>query len=101
MDTLQPDQKTKRTEEEISLLIESWRTSGKSKKAFCNENNLSYMTFIGWSSGRKKEKQKGTFVPLSVKGPFTEIFAELTLEGGAKIIFHSAVSPQYLRAMLR
>ena len=41
---------------QIGLLVKRWRTSGKTKKVFCEENNLNYNTFISWLNKSKKRK---------------------------------------------
>ena len=98
-----------RSREEISSLIRKWLASGKTKTTFCRENNLTYMTFIRWTRGKKKEKPGNVagkdklsgFIPLTMNHPMRENFAEINLSSGAKIIFHAPVSAQYLRAILR
>lgn len=99
-----------RSKEEITSFIEQWRASGKDKTVFCRENNLNYMTFIGWMCRREKQKAKQSFIPLDknqspagfipLSIPASEIFAEVNLRG-AKIIFHREVSAQYLKSILR
>jgi len=107
MDKVQPLQKpVVRSREEISSLIEQWRASGKNKTTFCRENNLVYMTFIGWTSGKKKAKEKlSGFIPLRVNKTTPKaigvFFADIHLPDGSKLIFHSPVSAQYLRVILR
>jgi hypothetical protein len=56
------------------------------------------MTFIGWTCTKKKEKTKPSFIPLEINPP--AVFAELSLRG-AKIIFHSPVSAQFLKTLLK
>ena len=41
---------------QIRLLVKRWRTSGKTQKVFCEENNLNYNTFISWLNKSKKRK---------------------------------------------
>ena len=113
MDAIQPIQKPAvRSREEVSSLIEQWRASGKNKTTFCRENNLVYMTFIGWTSAKKsatakakadenaKERLSG-FIPIRVSKTQAEIFVEINLRDGSKVIFHHEVSAQYLRSVLR
>lgn len=117
MDATSQNQKpTLRSKEEIVSLIEQWRASGKNKTTFCRENNLVYMTFIGWTSAKKKakpaslirrtpfgvgRKKLSGFIPVRVSKTEREIFAEINLRDGSKIIFHREVSVQYLRSVLR
>lgn len=92
-----------RSKEEIKQIIELWRQSGKNKKKFCQENNLVYMTFIGWTAPKKKAKKIiPGFIPVKIhKATTTGFFAEINLPGGSKVIFHSPVSAQYLKDILR
>jgi hypothetical protein len=110
MDKVQPLQKpVVRSREEISSLIEQWRASGKNKTTFCRENNLVYMTFIGWTSGKKKakpscrtgRKKLSRFLPLKISKTQVGIFAEINLRDGSKVVLHREVSAQYLRSVLR
>jgi hypothetical protein len=107
MDAVQLLQKpVLRNKAEIASLIKQWRASGKNKTTFCRENNLVYMTFIGWTSAKKKEKEKlSGFIPLRVNKATPKVigdfFAEINLRDGSKVIFHREVSAQYLRSVLR
>jgi hypothetical protein len=106
MDAIQNVSKNpQRTEEEISTLIERWRASGKNKKTFCRENDVNYMTFIGWTRPRprvqkEKTKKSSSFIPLSINQAGAGVFAELNLPGGERIIFHAPMSAEYLLRFL-
>lgn len=100
--TITSEKPATRSKEEITQLIDLWHQSGKSKKRFCQENNLVYMTFIGWTAPKKKAKTKpSAFVPLKVNKISPGIFAEINLPGGRQMIFHSPVSAEYLKEVLR
>lgn len=86
-----------RSKEEIQQLIEQWKASRKTKIAFCRERDISYPTFIGWTRGKKKNTS--AFIPLQINSP--QIFAEVILRNGTKIIFHAALSAQELKTLLR
>lgn len=96
-----------RSKEEIKQIVDLWRQSGKNKKQFCRENNIVYMAFIGWTAPKKSRKLSGTkekpsgFVPIRVNQALLGVFAEINLPGGSKVIFHSPVSAQYLKDILR
>lgn len=96
-----------RSKEEITALIDLWRQSGKTKKKFCQENNLVYMTFIGWTAPKKSRKLSGAkekspaFIAVKVNKTLTGVFAEINQPGGSKVIFHREVSAQYLKEVLR
>jgi hypothetical protein len=95
-----------RTPEEITNYISQWQESGKSKKAFCQEISLNYMTFIGWSTKKKGKKPKKDsespgFVQLKVKQKESSVFAEIRSADGFVISLHKDVSAEYLRNLLR
>lgn len=101
-----------RSKEEIASIITQWQQSGKNKKQFCQENNLTYMTFIGWTAPEKSalgKKSKSAcrtgreklaaFIPVRAVKTSPEPFAEISL-GNSTIILHREVSARYLRELL-
>ena len=87
---------TKRTWEERKALCEQWEASGKSKRAFCRENNIPIASFFPWCNKflTEPEKQETNMVPLKIITPSPEIETkkletelELTIEGGHTIRF--------------
>ena len=92
---------------EIKLLVRRWRSSGQTQKAFCEENNLNYNTFISWLNKSKKGKTKKNKAVSPAKG-FAEVkvkatispFVQLNLKDGLSVsIFHS-VSADFLRSLI-
>jgi hypothetical protein len=92
------------------LMIESWQQSGLSQKAWCSRENIPYHTFYYWyrryraahpmafgSPGESK-----SFVALQVQPPIesTSAHLELLLPGGRRLLFHSPVSTDYLKALI-
>lgn len=95
----------KRTKQEIEVLIEQWRKSGKTKKDFCQDYPLNYQTFIGWTKKKKKEltlskKTSSNFIPLEVTKESRAVFAEIRLSNGNSVIIHEYVGTGYLRSLL-
>lgn len=98
----------KRTREEIQQLIEQWKQSGQSKKAFCRDQGLNYMTFIGWGYNHKKKKVKTgilkestDFVPLKIKKENHQVFAEVLLKQGVSVLIYQNVTAEYIRNLIR
>ncbi len=95
----------KRSAKERQELIEQWRQSGKSKKAFCYENRLNYMTFISWG-GKRSSAGIGGFTPLNILPEASRNtaglpFAEVTYSNGCNITLHKSVTVQYLRNLIK
>ena len=97
-----------RSREEVQKLIDQWKQSGKNKTVFCREQNIKYLTFIGWTNPKRKKSKPvapSGFVPLK----FTEnrtsahenIFAEINFRNGSSVKIHSSVSSGFLRNLLR
>jgi len=87
-------------------LIEVWKKSGKTQRAFCQEKDIAYSKFQYWmkkysdrSSGEAKVGKD--FVPVLVQDqPKTGGLVELVFPDGKKLIFHHVVEASYLRALL-
>lgn len=105
--TIELTQPLKRSKEEIRQYIEQWQQSGKNKTIFCLENNLNYLTFIGWTNPKKKKKKKETlsdesgFVPLKISDASGSLYAEIHLADGTKVCLHQSVPALYLRSLIR
>ena len=104
---IQSTQPQKRNKEEIRQYVERWQQSGKNKTIFCLENNLNYLTFIGWTNPKKKKKKKeilsdeSGFVPLKITDASSALFAEIYLSDGTKVCLHQSVPALYLRSIIR
>jgi hypothetical protein len=94
-------------QQQMLAMIASWKQSGLSQKAYCEQNNIRYYVFHYWYK-RYKDKQRPQkdigFVPLNVK-PSSSLDAcsagiELLLPDGKRILFHQAVSSDYLKALI-
>lgn len=97
----------KNTSVQIKLLIKRWRSSGKTQKVFCEENNLNYNTFISWLNKSKKRKAIKNKTVSVTKG-FASVkvhaasspFVQLNLKDGLSVsIFHS-VSSDFIRSLI-
>lgn len=96
----------KQTQEDMFRMITSWKQSGLSQKAYCEQNNIPYHVFHYWYK-RYRDQQgavnDGTFVPLNVKPstfPVSNSAIEILLPDGKRILFHQSVGPDYLKALI-
>lgn len=95
------------TQQQMFAMIASWKQSGLSQKQYCEQNNIRYYVFHYWY----KRYRDGTttamskdFVPLNVQ-PSPSLHPggahiELLLADGKRILFHQAVSSDYLKAII-
>lgn len=102
-----------RSKTEKQQLIEQWRASGQNKKVFCEQNGITYHAFIGWTNPKKRKSKSAedvlsSFVPLKIRKSSHEIlpvsrqvFAEVFLNNNRRVLFHRAVSVDYLRRFIK
>jgi hypothetical protein len=89
--------KIKRTWEEREALCEQWKSSGKTKREFCRENDIPIASFFSWCSKLSLKPKKPVVNLLPIKlintspvetEKVTQTEIELNLgEGGAIIRF--------------
>lgn len=88
-------------------MISSWQRSGLSQKAYCQEHNIRYHVFHYWYKCfrhlQSPAKDEG-FIPLKIQ-PVNSIHtasahAELLLPDGRRLLFHQAVTSDYLKALI-
>lgn len=94
------------TQQEMLAMIESWKQSGLSQKAYCEQNNIRYHVFHYWYKRYRHQQSavnKDTFIPINVK-PSTFSLSnsaiEILLPDGKRILFHQPVSSDYLKALI-
>ena len=87
-------------------VIDLWKQSGLSQKAYCEQNNIRYYIFHYWYKRYRNEQdavKDATFVPLNVNTPtfpVTNSAIEMLLPDGKRILFHQPVGPDYLKALI-
>ena len=85
-------------------MIGSWKQSGLSQKAWCEQNNIQYYVFHYWYKRYRDEQassNSSTFIPLGVNPPITTCASvEVVLPDGKRILFHQAISSDYLKALI-
>ena len=95
------------TQHQMLAMIETWKQSGLSQKAYCEQNNIRYYVFHYWYKRYKDmqtTEQDAGFVPLNIKPSVSlntcSAGIELLLADGKRILFHQAVSSDYLKALI-
>lgn len=100
-------QYSEQTQQQMLAMIASWKQSGVSQKAYCEQNNIRYYVFHYWYKRYKDlqtAEKDADFVPLNVKPSVWldtgNAGIELLLPDGKRILFHQAVSSDYLKALI-
>ncbi|MBA2762650.1 MAG: hypothetical protein H0U39_11990 [Segetibacter sp.] len=96
----------KQTQDRMFEIIGSWKQSGLSQKAYCEQNGIRYYVFHYWYK-RYRDEQSGSneasFIPLNVKPSLSVSTCgnvEVVLPDGKRILFHQAVSSNFLKAVI-
>lgn len=100
METSNNVQKGWRTREQKEELILKWQQSGKSRKAFCEEQGITYNSLVSWCKQFKDQKTATGFSEVKLKDS-TGLFVQVNLPGGIKIDFYQSVPVEYLQSLLR
>ena len=96
----------KQAQEDMLKMIASWKQSGLSQKAYCEQNNIRYHVFHYWYKRFRDQQdavEDASFVPLNVKPstfPVSNSAIEILLPDGKRILFHQPVGPDYLKALI-
>lgn len=94
------------TQQQMLAMVESWKQSGLSQKAYCEQNNIRYHVFHYWYKRLREQQgvvEEGTFVPLNVKTstfPVCNSAIEILLPDGKRILFHQPVGADFLKALI-
>jgi hypothetical protein len=83
--------------------IREWQSSGLSQKAFCEQQTIKYFVFHYWYK-QYRDEQKGEpdkFIQLTTSVASHDIFAELALHNGNRLIFHQPVPLDYFSTLLK
>ena len=96
----------KQTQEDMFRVIDLWKQSGVSQKAYCEQNNIRYHVFHYWYKRFRNQGgavEDSAFVPLNVKPSTFSVSnsaVEILLPDGKRILFHQPVGPDYLKALI-
>lgn len=93
-------QKGWRTSEQKEELIQQWQQSGKSRKEFCDEHQISYNSLVGWCKQLKDKKASPGFSEIRVRAD-SGLFAQIHLAGGIRIDFFHSVPAEYFQSLMK
>ena len=89
---------------EIFGKISAWQQSGLTQKAFCQQHNIAYHVFhYYYGRFRIKENDKpASFIKLQLPSNASSALAqvELILPDGKRLLFHQAVSADFLKSLI-
>ena len=103
METENNVQKGWRTHEQKEEIIHRWEESGKSRKEFCEENQINYNSLVTWCKQLKDlkvQKASSAFSEIKVK-EVSGLFAQVHLSGGIRIDFFHALPAEYFQSLFR
>jgi transposase-like protein len=89
--------------EEKNQLIDLWRQSGKTKKAFAEEYGIKAGTFTDWvrrPNRSKKSTKPRRFIEITPSS-VSRIFAEVHFSGGHKVIFYEPISAELFSRLIK
>jgi hypothetical protein len=99
-------QYNKNTQEKMFAMVVGWQQSGLSQKVYCEQNQIRYHVFHYWYKRYRDEQSSSSepaFIPLNVKPSFLDPTCaniEVVLADGKRVLFHQAVSSDFLRAVI-
>ena len=89
------------TRQQMFEVIELWKQSGLSQRAFCEQQSLKFHTFYYWYKRHKQENNndssQSSFLKLQVVAASS---VEIHFPGGIRLVFHEAVSSGYLKSLI-
>ncbi|MCR6642780.1 MAG: hypothetical protein NVV82_28265 [Sporocytophaga sp.] len=97
-----PTKKVHRNKEEMYLLISSWKESGISQNAFCEQHNLPYSIFQYWLKKFKieAEEQESVFTEIKISSSSVSCPIEIIFPSGARVVFKSLPESSFLRSLV-
>ena len=103
-------QKGSKERQQMFLMIEGWKSSGLTQRAYCKEHNIGYHIFHYWYKVYRDEHNKNT----DTTSPFVELQlqtgqnitptttdVELLLPDGRRLLFRGSVNACFLRLLLQ
>ncbi len=86
--------------------IESWRQSGLSQKAFCEQHQIAVHQFYYWYKCYRikddvpVERVARGFIELQPEEPSPEAAIEILLSCGHRILFHQPVAASFIKSII-
>jgi len=96
----------KKIQEQMFAMIASWKQSNLSQKGYCEQNQIRYHVFHYWYKRYRDEQSASpepSFIPLNVRPSLSDTSCsniEVILADGKRILFHHAVSSDFLKAVI-
>jgi len=87
----------RQTKEQMQMAITAWQQSGLSKKAFCDERNITYHTFHYWC--KRLEESKTGFTQINVVAGSCS-GSEIIFPSGVRFRFDGEPSVRWLRELV-
>ena len=86
-------------------MIEQWQQSGLTKKSFCEQQSIKHHSFFYWYRRYRQEQSAGdnnelAFLKLQVASPVLAAAVEVQFPGGVRLLFHQAVSSNYIKSII-
>jgi hypothetical protein len=91
--------------EQMFGIIEQWKQSGLSQRAFCEQRSLKFHTFYYWLKQHKQQSSidnnnQSGFVKLQMVKPAALSSVEVYFPGGIRLVFQEPVSSGYLKSLV-
>ena len=86
-------------------MIEQWKRSGLTKKAYCQQQSIKHHSFYYWYKCYRQQhldmdNKSSSFVKLQIAKSANTPSVEIYFPGGIRLLFHDAVSSNYLKALI-
>jgi len=91
---------------QMFALIDQWKSSGMSQKAFCENKEVRYHVFHYWYKRYRalqagKINETSAFIPLHINQTMGgACFAEVMYADGRRLLLHQVMDVQFLRSLL-
>lgn len=86
-------------------MVASWRQSGLSQKAYCEQHGVHYHAFHYWFKRYRQQNEPDTakgFIPVQIQGSSTALQAgiEVIFTDGRRVLFHTPVDAAFIKAII-
>ncbi|HET7116809.1 MAG TPA: hypothetical protein VFI29_09980 [Hanamia sp.] len=86
-------------------MVERWKQSGLSQKAFCEQQSIRFHKFYYWFKCYRRQhdmvdNNSEGFVKLKIEKPSIASSVEIYFPGGIRVLFHTPVSSNYLKTLI-
>lgn len=90
--------------QQMSRMIDRWKSSGLSQKNFCEKESIKFYTFYYWYKRYRQEAQtsdsKHGFVKLKIEKSAAPTSVEIHFPDGVRLLFHEPIGSDYLKALI-